>query len=71
MKAIVDYLLANPIIPVFLSLSLGYLLGRLKIKSFSVGSTVGVLIIALIIGQIGAFKIDPLVKSIFFDLFIF
>ncbi len=33
MKAIVDYLLANPIIPVFLSLSLGYLLGRLKIKA--------------------------------------
>lgn len=70
-KEISTFLLANPIISLFLALAGGYYIGKLKIKSFSLGSTVGVLLVALLIGQVGAFTIAPILKSIFFDLFIF
>lgn len=69
------YLLNNPAIAIFLCLGLGYLLGKAKIKSFTVGATVGTLLVGLLISfildPIGAFKINSLVKSVFFALFIF
>lgn len=70
-KEISTFLLANPIISLFLALAGGYYIGKLKIKSFSLGSTVGVLLVALLIGQVGVFTIVPILKSVFFDLFIF
>ncbi|EGP5109266.1 aspartate-alanine antiporter, partial [Enterococcus faecium] len=71
MKAVTDFLLNTPALTIFLCLAVGYLVGKFRIKSFSLGSTVGVLLVGLLIGQIGVFKIDPVVKDIFFDLFIF
>lgn len=71
MHEVAHYLLQNPIFAIFLSLGLGNLVGRLKIKNFSLGLTVGVLLMALIIGQAGNFKIDPLIKTLFFEMFIF
>lgn len=69
------YLLANPAIAIFLCLFAGYLLGRVKIGSFTVGATVGTLaaglILSFVLAPLGAFKIPGLVKSIFFTLFIF
>ena len=69
------YLLANGAIAIFLCLGLGYLLGKVKIKSFTVGATVGTLLVGLLISfvlaPLGVFKIDGMVKSIFFTLFIF
>lgn len=70
-KMVTDFLVANPLICIFLALAIGYEVGKFRIKSFSLGSTVGVLIIGLLLGQIGTFKIDPILKSIFFDAFIF
>ncbi len=71
MKAVTDFLLNTPALTIFLCLAVGYLVGKFRIKSFSLGSTVGVLLVGLLIYQIGVFKIDPVVKDIFFDLFIF
>jgi putative transport protein len=62
---------ANPQIFLFLSLAIGYFVGnRLKIFGFTLGTTVSVLLAALILGQVGI-KIPPALQSISFSLFIF
>lgn len=71
MNVIIDFLEKNPSVAIFFCLALGYLIGKLKYKSFSLGSTVGTLIIGLIVGQFGVFHISPIVKNIFFSFFIF
>ncbi|WP_024614308.1 aspartate-alanine antiporter [Clostridium sp. Ade.TY] len=71
MRIVIDFLEKNPSVAIFICLALGYLIGKLKYKSFSLGSTVGTLIIGLILGQFGLFKISPIVKNIFFSFFIF
>ena len=38
---IAHYLIANPVISIFICLALGYFIGKVKIKSFTVGATVG------------------------------
>ena len=70
-KEFSSFLIANPIISIFLALAGGYFIGKFKIKSFSLGSTVGVLLVGLLVGQLGIFTIAPILKSVFFDLFIF
>lgn len=71
MQEISDFLIKNTTVSIFICLALGYLVGKLRYKSFSVGATVGTLIIGLLIGQLGVFDISPVIKSIFFSLFIF
>lgn len=60
----------SPEVLVFLSLALGYLLGKIKIKGFGIGTTASVLLAAMVLGQ---FTIDvpPILKSIAFALFAF
>ncbi len=70
-KQSLEFILSNPLLGVFLALPLGYWLGNLKFKKIALGSTVGVLLVALIIGQLGVFTFPPLLKNIFFNLFIF
>lgn len=69
------YILAQPVLAIFFCLGIGYLLGRVRIGSFTVGATVGTLVVGLLVSfvlaPLGVFKVDPLVKSIFFTLFIF
>jgi putative transport protein len=61
-----------PEIAVFLSLGLGYLAGKVKIGSFALGATAGTLLVALVIGiLVPDLKVAPLLKAIFFALFIF
>lgn len=72
--AILDYIFGilrdNPVIPIFLTLGLGFWLGNLKFKSFSLGPVAATLIVGVIIGQIGI-NIPAIVKSLFFMLFLF
>jgi putative transport protein len=69
------YLIHNAVLAVFFCLFLGYLIGKTKIKSFTVGATVGTLfcglVLSLSLASFGRFEIDGLVKTIFFSLFIF
>ncbi len=60
----------NPVIPIFLTLGLGFWLGGLKYKSFSLGPVTATLIVGVIIGQMGI-VISPAVKSLAFMLFLF
>lgn len=72
---IAHYLIANPVISIFVCLALGYLIGKLKIKSFTIGATVGTLLVGFLISLVfkgaGTYQIDGTVKTIFFSLFIF
>lgn len=71
MKFIIDFLQKNPSVAIFLCLALGYLVGKLRYKSFSLGSTVGTLLVGLVLGQFAIFHVSPVVKNIFFSFFIF
>jgi putative transport protein len=70
MHYIAESLRQNPELAVFLTLALGFLVGRLKIGTFKLGNVVGTLLAGVVVGQIGV-KVDPVVKLVFFDLFLF
>src|SRR6266550_79679 len=55
---------------VFLTLAIGFLIGRVRIGSFSLGTTVGTLLAGVAIGQLGI-QVPAVVKYVFFDLFLF
>lgn len=75
MEGVIDYigsyLAGHAEAAVFLCLSLGYLAGRIRIGSFTLGATVGTLLVSLLIGQLSAFSIPDQVKSTFFIMFSF
>ena len=66
----VDALRQNPELAIFLTLAIGFLIGKLKVGSFALGNVVGTLIAGVVVGQIGV-DVNPLVKIVFFDLFLF
>ncbi len=70
MNWLVETLRENPVIPIFLTLGLGFLIGRFKYKSFSLGVVASTLLVGVIIGQL-SIPVPGLVKSIFFILFLF
>ncbi|ENO1794214.1 aspartate-alanine antiporter [Vibrio alginolyticus] len=59
-----------PFVALFITLSLGYMVGKISIGRFVLGGVAGTLLMGVIIGQFGV-HIDPGVKSIFFALFIY
>lgn len=60
----------NPVIPIFLTIGLGFWLGNLKYKSFSLGPVTATLIVGVIIGQLDIPVSDEL-KNVSFMLFLF
>lgn len=70
MDYLVSALRQNPELAIFLTLAAGFLIGRLKFGSFSLGIVVGCLLAGVVVGQLDI-KVPPLVKTIFFDLFLF
>jgi len=59
-----------PELALFTSLFLGYLIGRIKFGTISIGGIAGTLIVAIVIGQLGVTISDD-AKNIFFAIFIF
>lgn len=70
MSFVVDALRGNPELAIFLTIALGFLIGRLKIGSFSLGIVVGCLLAGVLIGQLDI-KVPSTVKAVFFELFLF
>ncbi len=70
MEQIIDLCRSYPQIVVFLAIALGYFVGKLKFFGFSIGSTAGVLLVALLLGQMNI-KVPGLLKAVGFALFIF
>lgn len=66
-----QHLLRNhPEVTFFLVLGLGYMLGKLKFGSFTLGAVTGTLLAGVLVGQLGL-KISGEVKQCFFLLFLF
>ena len=63
-------LTTEPLLALFLTISLGYLVGKLKVGNFVLGGIAGTLLVGVIIGQLGV-NIDSGIKGIFFALFIY
>jgi len=61
---------AEPLLALFVTIALGYLVGKIKIGSFVLGGVAGTLLVGVIIGQLGV-NIDGGIKGIFFALFIY
>jgi len=70
MDGLTDVFRQNPVIPVFLTLGLGFWLGGLKYKSLSLGPVTATLIVGVIVGQLDI-PISDTVKSLAFMLFLF
>lgn len=66
----IDILRQNPVIALFLTVGLGFMLGRLKYKNFSLGPVTSVLIVAIFVGQLGI-ELSSQIKTVFFMLFLF
>src|SRR5262245_9200187 len=60
----------HPELALFLSLALGYAIGKIKLGGFQVGAVIGVLIAGVIIGQLDI-KVSNELKNAFFLLFLF
>ena len=60
----------NPELAIFLTLAVGFVIGRIRVGSFKLGNVVGTLIAGVLIGQLDI-TVDPTVKSVFFALFLF
>ncbi len=70
MEWFVSTLQKSPELAIFLTLALGFAVGKIKIKSFSLGSVTGVLLMGVLVGQLDV-TVSPVVKSTFFLIFLF
>ncbi|MEM9514014.1 MAG: aspartate-alanine antiporter [Actinomycetota bacterium] len=70
MDAIEDLFADAPLLALFITIALGYILGKFSVGSFTLGGIAGTLIVGVAIGQFGV-DIDDGVKTIFFALFIY
>ena len=70
MNNFIEILQYHPELALFLVLALGFALGKISIGNFKVGAVLGSLFAGVIVGQFHI-EIAPVVKVIFFDLFLF
>jgi len=70
MESLHSLLSSQPLLALFLTIALGYLVGKIKIGSFVLGGIAGTLLVGVVIGQLGI-DIDGGIKAIFFALFIY
>ena len=70
MEVLKNLLQKYPEIAVFLTLAIGFLVGKRKFGKFSLGVVTSTLLAGVLIGQLNI-KISPDVKSIFFLMFLF
>lgn len=70
MDWIIKTLRETPELAIFLTLAVGFAIGKIKVKGFSLGAVTSVLLVGVLVGQLGI-TISPVVKSTFFLLFLF
>ena len=70
MSGLAHILQQHPELAVFLTLAVGFLIGKLRIGTFTLGTVLGCLLAGVVIGQLGV-QISPTVQAIFFALFLF
>lgn len=67
---IVSILREYPTLALFLTIGLGFLIGKIRIGTFSIGSVPSVLLVGLLVGQLDIPMSGP-VKTVFFMMFLF
>lgn len=70
MDWILETMRDNPSIPLFLTIGLGFWIGQLKYKTFSLGTVTSVLLVGVLVGQMDI-EIPGPIKNVFFLLFLF
>ena len=70
MNDLIQILQHHPELALFLVLALGFAIGKISIGNFKIGPVLGTLFAGVLIGQFNI-SIHPIVKVIFFDLFLF
>lgn len=70
MEWIFNQLRERPELAIFLTLFLGFWLGKLKIGKFSLGTVTSVLLVGVVVGQLNITIGDPM-KAVFFLMFLF
>lgn len=70
MNWLIDTLREYPSLAVFLTIGIGFYIGKLKFKSFSLGTVTSVLLVGVLVGQLNIPVPGPL-KEVFFLLFLF
>jgi putative transport protein len=70
MDSLVGALREHPELAIFLTLAVGFFIGKIRVGSFSLGTVVGTLLAGVLIGQLDI-KVPGIVKAVFFDLFLF
>lgn len=60
-----------PELLIFLTIAVGFLLGRLRYRSLALGAVTGCLVAGLVIGSQAKVEIDGPIKSVFFLMFLF
>ena len=70
METITIFFREYPELAIFLTIGLGFWIGSLKFKSFSLGTVTSVLLVGILVGQMNIAIPGP-IKSVFFLLFLF
>ena len=70
MDIIIHFFRSYPEMAIFLTLGIGFWVGSLKYKNFSLGTVTSVLLVGVLVGQMNIDIPGPL-KSVFFLLFLF
>ncbi|MDE7110496.1 MAG: aspartate-alanine antiporter [Muribaculaceae bacterium] len=70
MDWIIEICRNNPAIPLFLTIGVGFYVGQLKFKGFSLGTVTSVLLVGVLVGQMDI-QIPGPIKNVFFLLFLF
>ena len=70
METLLQPLRAHPELAVFLTLGVGYWVGKLAVGGFKLGAVAGVLLTGVLVGQIGV-KVSDDLKQVMFLLFLF
>lgn len=70
MSWLIETFRTYPSIPIFLTIGLGFLIGKLKYKTFTLGTVTSVLLVGVLVGQLNI-PIGAPLKSLFFLIFLF
>ncbi|HEY2994524.1 MAG TPA: aspartate-alanine antiporter [Methylomirabilota bacterium] len=70
MEPFVEALRQHQELAVFLTLAVGFFIGQLRVGALSLGTVVGTLLAGVLIGQLDI-NVPAIVKTVFFDLFLF
>ena len=70
METILHFFRTYPEMAIFLTIGIGFWIGQLKYKSFTLGTVTSVLLVGVLVGQMNIAIPGP-IKSVFFLLFLF